>query len=183
MRKGVQLQARPPPPPKKKRGAAATVPVSSPFDRGLFLSFKNNPSDFGRVRLGSGTIFDYMPAQVDAKGMVSYAFSVTSEKKWLKVDPSAKPFQNLRLTDNWDRRGCLLHHLEEPGSPWMELGLETGEMDATYSPVKMQLRIQGKYIKTYDENKETAEVSLMTCPSTEMVSQPLSNLVMCCIQC
>lgn len=111
-----------------------------------------------------------MPGQVDAKGIVSYVFFLAAERKWLKADLSAKAFQNLRLSDKWDRRGCLLQHLQERDCAWMELGIETGEMDANYSPVKMQLRIQGKYIKAYDENRETAEVSFVTCPSTDPVS-------------
>lgn len=118
-----------------------------------------NNTRFGRVRLDSGTKFDWMLAQVDSKN-IYYALSMVGEKKWLKFNVSAKKYQGVELSENLDERGCLLLNLEDADCAWVILGVGTGTMENDVEK-KVKLRMQGAHIKLYDVDRETAEVSLV----------------------
>ena len=148
--KNVQIQVRPDDLLKHKHRAAG---------RGLFLSFMTNNASFGRVRIDSGTKFDWMLAQVDSKNCY-YALSVVGEKKWLKFNVSAKKYQGVELSEDLDERGCLLLNLEDADCAWVILGVGTGDVENGVEK-KVKLRMQGAHIKTYDVDRETAEVSLV----------------------
>ena len=126
-----------------------TLPILPP--RGLFLSFKGD-FGFGRVRLGSGTQFDLMPAQVTtAKKMVLYAM-VTTDRKWAMFDPTDK--NEVRLTDKM-RDGCLFRkYKKEPNKPHFRIVVQVDEVD-------FQLRMEGNSILESDEDEETSEISFV----------------------
>jgi len=154
IRKSIQLQVRPPKPKKNLRPAAV-------HERGLFLSFMTRVG-FGRVRLGSGTKFDWMPVQVDANRVVRYGLSTVDERKWLRFNLAAS---NVELREQLDKGECLLHSLKgKPEKTLIALGVETGEVRGD-APVFAELRMQATYIKLYDESRESSEVSFGEYPT------------------
>ncbi|KAF8340101.1 hypothetical protein F5887DRAFT_1191767 [Amanita rubescens] len=121
--------------------------------RGLFLSFKGD-FGFGRVRLGSGTQFDLMPAQVITakKGIVLYAMATTNDGKWAMFDPTDR--NEVRLIEKV-RDACLFKkYKKEPKKEHFRLVVQVDKVD-------FQLRIEGDSILESDEDVEGSEVSFV----------------------
>ena len=147
--KGVQIQVRQDELLKHGHPAAGY---------GLFLSFMSN-TGFGRVRQQSGTKFDWMLAEVS--NHIYYALSATGEKKWLRFDVTAKKYQGVDLSEIMDGKGCLFLNLAGDGCPWVILAVGTGFVENGIEK-KVKLRMQGIHIKTYDIERESSEVSLVS---------------------
>ncbi|KAF8907890.1 hypothetical protein CPB84DRAFT_1767825 [Gymnopilus junonius] len=149
--KGIQIQVR-----QQDLDKSSTYRAAG---RKLFLNFQTN-SDFGRVRLDSGTKFDWMLAQVDSQN-VYYILSVVGQRKWVKFNLAASKYQGVELSENLNGKGCLLLNLEEARRAWVILAVETGTIE-NGAPKRVQLRMEGNRVKTYDAQFESAEVSLMS---------------------
>ncbi|KAF8517816.1 hypothetical protein JB92DRAFT_3113324 [Gautieria morchelliformis] len=135
---GVKLGAK-----DTTKGSATTLPP-----RGLFLSFSED-FPFARVRLGSGTAFDVLPAQVTSE-KVQYAMAVGG--KWAMFNTAKK---EVVLSDKITT-GCLFTKSNvKVKKRVLRVVVET--VGGNY-----QLRVQGKRIREFDgEYAESSEVSMV----------------------
>jgi hypothetical protein len=142
---GVQLHAT----DIRKKPTPPTLPSA-----GLFLSFKQD-FGFGRVRLGSGTQFDLMPAQV-MFNKVLYAMWSTTDGKWALFDVS----ENKIELGEKVREACLFRkYKKDPKKAFFRLVIEIGEES-------VQLKMEGKSIED-DEDVESTEISFVAWPESD----------------
>lgn len=124
--------------------------------RGLYLNFSED-FEFGRVRLGSGTIFDVLPAHVTPE-KVLYALAVGT--KWVMFNNARK---EVVLTENM-RDGCLFMKAN------VKIKKKTMQIVVEKEGKSYQLQMQGTRIREFDgEDAESSEVSMVEYPSKEQV--------------
>ncbi|KAI0941799.1 hypothetical protein AcW1_003594 [Taiwanofungus camphoratus] len=122
--------------------------------RGLYLNFSED-FEFGRVRLGSGTIFDVLPAHVTPE-KVLYALAVGT--KWVMFNNARK---EVVLTENM-RDGCLFMKAN------VKIKKKTMQIVVEKEGKSYQLQMQGTRIREFDgEDAESSEVSMVEYPSKE----------------
>ncbi|KAF9465825.1 hypothetical protein BDZ94DRAFT_1320103 [Collybia nuda] len=144
MKKGIQIRAYAPP----KSKALPKLP-----DKGLFLSFESGMG-FGRVRLGSGTKFDLMPGQsIHLKGgvYINEFCLATMDGKWVTFDCSGPRVSKIKQEID---DGC---HFK----------IDKKKIVVEQKGRSYELRVENSYIKEYDENSESSEVSFQTYPSPD----------------
>ena len=114
---------------------------------------------FGRVRLGSGSKFDVMPAEIVEKSANLYAMSVTpagqGKREWVTFNPNSttkKVGLSETMIDN-----CLFEKISR-----REISFK---IVASSGGVKLQLRIEGQEIDETDEEMESSEVSWVRWPT------------------
>ena len=127
-------------------------------DAGLFLSFEGT-LDFARVRLRTGTKFDLILAEVmpgNAGDLGDrYALAVADEEDWVKfIDPLV--VKTGKMEDE-----CLFQRLFFQTKP------PSWKIVANNKFLKMG----GKWLKQYDEDAESSELSFVTSKDTEPVSE------------
>jgi hypothetical protein len=150
IQKGVRLRAK----DHRTKPTPPTLP-----SRGLFLSFLQN-FGFARVRLGSGTEFDLIPAEVvssNPKDM--YALAVAGGGEWVIF----KIMENkLELTEKM-KDGCLFMQSFQKKKPptWLKIVVKNAQ------DKEFLLKMEGKSIKEYDEDAESSEVSFVDNPLGE----------------
>ncbi|KZT11210.1 uncharacterized protein LAESUDRAFT_710795 [Laetiporus sulphureus 93-53] len=137
----------------KKHAALGTLPP-----RGLYLNFSKYFS-FARVRMGSGTKFNALPAEV-TKDKVLYALQVADAEflnKWLVFDVVKNEIQ---LDDKLSTEGLFSYGNKKKNT--FKIVMERT------SPSVVQLGCQCKRIEEIDgEDAESSEVSLVPYPMGE----------------
>lgn len=152
MKKSIQVRAYAPPGRK-------TLPKLP--DKGLFLSFEGGMG-FGRVRLGSGTKFDLMPAQSThlKNGQYTDEYSLaTTDGKWVTFDCDSPRVSKIVQEMN----DGSLFKIDSKKKVIVE------QKGKSY-----ELKMEGSYIKEYDENAESSEVSFQNYPGSDVVSRSRS---------
>ncbi|KZT11212.1 uncharacterized protein LAESUDRAFT_710796 [Laetiporus sulphureus 93-53] len=131
--------------PKEKRAGPATL-----LERGLYLSFRKN-MDFARVRLGTGTQFNVLPAEV-APGKDLYVLEIAGAqpgRRWVEFIPAKS---EAVLTDQV-KDACLFRIVRQE---------DRARIVVQQDGSAMQLRMQYTRIKEADgEDAESSEVSFV----------------------
>lgn len=144
MQKGVRLRA-----------ADTRKTPQIPRAEGPFLSFQEN-SELGGSRLGSGTEFDLMPAEVTPEADM-YALR-TKEGEWVVFDPVKSMV--LKTKDLTDR--CLFNKRPEPISRVRPARYPPLVMPKRYRITvrdeKQQYQLRMEHTLINDYNKESSEV-------------------------
>lgn len=140
---GVSLCAR----DTRRTGPESTTALPS---LGLYLNFSDG-FPFARVRLGSGTKFDVIPAYVTPE---KDHYALTVGDKWVMFNVAN---QEVVLTE-WLKDSCLFQKRDvKVKKKAMRIVLEAGGKF-------FQLRVQGTQIKDWDDDDETSEVSMVEYP-------------------
>jgi hypothetical protein len=148
IQKGVRLRA-------KEHRKTPKPPILP--SRGLFLSLGN--FGFARVRLGSGTEFDLMPAEVvSSDPRTLYALAVAGGGEWVNF----KVMENRVELSEKMKDGCLfMQSFQKNSRTWLKIVVKNAQ-DKEYL-----LKMEGNSIKEYDEDAESSEVSFVENPFGE----------------
>jgi hypothetical protein len=141
-------------------------------DRGIFLSFLSH-TGFARVRLDSGSHFDWMLAEV-GENEKYYVLSLAGQREWVRFDVEAGKYQSVLLSKDLEAPGIFLQNTAGKGLPWVVL-VTTTFLLQDKSPIKVQLRMEGARLKAYDSTRESSEVSLISVGGVES-SLPVREL-------
>jgi hypothetical protein len=142
-----------------------------PRQQGLFLSFRSD-SVLGGVRLGSGTLFDLMPAEVSPNTKMipntkdeeddpredSYALR-TEAKEWVVFDHVENRVVKTNDTGMTDR--CLFRKRLEGGRKLESQRVRITTNKQGKEGDKVQLRMEDRLIKDYDKDPESSEVTFV----------------------
>jgi len=116
----------------------------------FFLSFQGTLG-FARARLNSGTKFNIMPAEMIQDDR--YALRIAGDNQWVMF--STVKNEVVKTVDMKDK--CLFFK-DNSKKKGMRIVIKG---DADVKDSDLQLRIEGKYLKTYDEDAESSEISFV----------------------
>ena len=142
--------------------ASSSSSKTSPPAKGLFLNLSED-FEFGRVKLGSGSTFDVIPAQtMSGSDVMKMAMTIKDDwaiqegKQWVFFSP-LQGGREVVLIDRLSE-GCFFTELNVKKDGRMKLVVENegGEF---------QLRMQGNRIRDFDDgDAESSEVSMEPYP-------------------
>ncbi|KIY45975.1 hypothetical protein FISHEDRAFT_60815 [Fistulina hepatica ATCC 64428] len=149
-----------------RRQARPGQPSLAP-PNGLFLSFETS-FGFGRVRLGTGTSFDLIPAQLLNGPEELYVLKAHASGKWLKFEPMKN---RVVLEDKWNDNCTFRMDTSSPTAkqPWGSLVVP--ERDPNMDKLKGEsyvLRMEANYLSLTEPEAESSEVSLVRYPTQDL---------------
>ncbi|KAH7907763.1 hypothetical protein BJ138DRAFT_441680 [Hygrophoropsis aurantiaca] len=139
---------------RAQEGRAKPPPGTELPRLGLFMNFSDD-FPFARVRLGSGTVFDVLPAEAMASSEKLY-YALAVGAKWVLFNPKKKE----AVMSNNLQDGCLF---------WISRQKKKGlglVFDRAVDGEEWQLKMSGEMISDIDEDDmESSEVTLVKYPA------------------